>query len=107
MMPRGSSARTRSTDTSCRAIWQKTFCSRTRRAMSWPYCEPKSRIRMRSVAGKGVISFDPSGMLILPYTTLFLLVRELGPQLGQGSLVIDVAITNKALNFDLNLVSIG
>ena len=32
-----------------RTIWQKTFCSRTRRAMSWPYCEPKSKIRMRSV----------------------------------------------------------
>src|SRR5205823_14807523 len=55
MRPRGASARTRSTDTSWRAIWQKTFCSRTRRAMSWPYCEPKSKISTRSLSGNGVM----------------------------------------------------
>ena len=33
---------------SWRTIWQKTFCSRTRRAMSWAYCEPKSKTSTRS-----------------------------------------------------------
>ena len=43
-------------DTRCRqvgrTIWQKTFCSRTRRAMSWPYCDPKSKMRTRSLSGR-------------------------------------------------------
>jgi len=29
---------------------EKTFCSRMRRAMSWVYCEPKSRMTMDLVA---------------------------------------------------------
>ncbi len=37
-----STQRRASAGKSCRTIWQKTFCSRTRRAMSWPYCEAKS-----------------------------------------------------------------
>ena len=39
----GSSSRTRSAVTSCRTIRANVCCSRTRRAMSWTYCEPKSR----------------------------------------------------------------
>src|SRR3712207_4717682 len=60
MMPLGFSARMRSAGRSWRTIWQKTFCSRTRRAMSWPYCEPKSKIRMRSVSGVVVIGVGSS-----------------------------------------------
>src|SRR5437588_3263962 len=51
MMPLGFSSRTRSAVRLLRTIWQKTFSSRTRRAISWPYCEPKSRIKMRSLSG--------------------------------------------------------
>src|SRR5437870_7630718 len=55
MMPHGSSSWTRSAARSWRTIWQKTFCSRTRRAISWPYCEPKSKTWTRSVSGSGVM----------------------------------------------------
>src|SRR5437764_11250119 len=41
---------------SWRTSWQKTFCSRTRRAMSWAYWAPKSRTRMRSLSGSGVMA---------------------------------------------------
>jgi hypothetical protein len=34
MMPRGASSTMRAAGKSWRTIWQKTFCSRTRRAMS-------------------------------------------------------------------------
>ncbi len=42
MIPLGASSATRSAAMSCRRIWQYTFCSRTRRAISCAYCEPKS-----------------------------------------------------------------
>src|SRR5664279_2725196 len=48
MMPRGLNARSAATSMSQGWISQYTPSSRTRRAMSWVYCEPKSRIRMRS-----------------------------------------------------------
>src|SRR5262249_21954529 len=51
MIPFGFSSATRAAGRSCRTTWQKTFCSRTRRAMSWPYCAPKSRIRTSSCSG--------------------------------------------------------
>ena len=47
-MPFGFSSVTRAAGRSWRTIWQKTFCSRTRRAMSCPNCEPKSKIRTSS-----------------------------------------------------------
>src|SRR5262249_38017628 len=54
MSPRGCNSATRPAGRSWRTIWQKTFCSRTRRAISWPYCEPKSKIRTRSLSCNGV-----------------------------------------------------
>src|SRR5262245_10330433 len=56
MIPLGSSSATRVAGRSWRTIWQKTFSSRTRRAMSWAYCEPKSKIRTSSLVIAG-----PSG----------------------------------------------
>src|SRR5262245_51105160 len=50
MIPRGANSRTRAAVISCRTISQYTCCSRTRRAMSWAYCEPKSRTSTRSAA---------------------------------------------------------
>ena len=64
-MPLGFSSATRSADRSWRTIWQKTFCSRTRRAMSWAYCEPKSKIRTRSVSDMVVMS---GGSLLVRFT---------------------------------------
>ena len=49
MIPFGFSSLTRAAGRSCRTTWQKTFCSRTRRAMSCPNCEPKSKIRTSSL----------------------------------------------------------
>jgi hypothetical protein len=46
MMPAGAMARMRSSGRLKGWISEYTFCSRTRRAMSWVYCEPKSRMRM-------------------------------------------------------------
>ena len=46
----GANSRTRAAVMSCRTISQYTCCSRTRRAMSWAYCEPKSRTSTRSAA---------------------------------------------------------
>ena len=40
--------------------------SRTRRAMSWVYCEPKSRIRMRRAAASPVMC--PSGSWAVPWS---------------------------------------
>ena len=48
--PFGASSRTRSAVISCRTISPYTCCSRTRRAMSWAYCEPKSSTSTRSAA---------------------------------------------------------
>ena len=47
MMPLGFHLRTSSLVTSQGRISQYTPCSRTRRAMSWVYWAPKSRIRTR------------------------------------------------------------
>src|SRR5215831_18657097 len=54
--PRGFISATRAAGRSWRTSWQKTFCSRTRRAISWPYWAPKSRISTRSLAGSGVMA---------------------------------------------------
>src|SRR5689334_17725811 len=48
MIPLGRKARSRSAERSGRWISQYTFSSRTRRAISWVYWLPKSRIRIRS-----------------------------------------------------------
>src|SRR5579883_934475 len=48
MIPFGFSSFTRAAERSWRTTWQKTFCSRTRRAMSCPNCEPKSKMRTSS-----------------------------------------------------------
>src|SRR5882724_8728004 len=45
--PRGLNARTSSSEISQGCISQYTPNSRTRRAISWVYCAPKSRIRIR------------------------------------------------------------
>src|SRR5207245_9305694 len=55
MRPRGRSSATRAAGRSWRTSWQKTFCSRTRRAMSWPYCAPKSKTRTSSLSGNDVM----------------------------------------------------
>src|SRR3954465_3309675 len=88
MMPRGFSSRTRSALRELRTIWQKTFCSRTRRAMSWPYCEPKSKIRTRSRSGSGVMAGRG------------LFVGELGEQFGERGLIVEVAVAAEA--FDIH-----
>src|SRR5713101_4877992 len=85
MRPRGFSSATRAAGRSWRTIWQKTFCSRTRRAISWPYCAPKSRIRIRSL----------SGCLMAGCR---LLVGELGNQLLQDRFVVNVAVTDEAFH---------
>src|SRR5829696_4691013 len=48
MIPFGFNSFTRAALRSWRTTWQKTFSSRTRRAMSCPNCEPKSKIRTSS-----------------------------------------------------------
>src|SRR5436305_14437857 len=48
MMPFGFNSLTRSAGMSWRTTWQKTFSSRTRRAMSCPNWAPKSKIRTSS-----------------------------------------------------------
>src|SRR5580698_110044 len=55
--PRGANARTAASDMSQGWISQYTPLSRTRRAMSWVYCAPKSRIRIRCawMSGDAVI----------------------------------------------------
>src|SRR5436190_13277916 len=88
MMPRGFSSATRVAGRSWRTSWQKTFCSRTRRAMSWPYCEPKSKIRMRSRSGSGVMA--GRGLFV---------GAEL-EQLGERRFVANLAVTPVA--FDVN-----
>src|SRR2546423_14476098 len=55
MIPLGFSSATRAAGRSWRTIWQKTFRSRTRRAISWAYWDPKSKIRTSSLAGDGAI----------------------------------------------------
>src|SRR4051812_932784 len=92
MIPFGFNSFTRSAGRSWRTTWQKTFCSRTRRAISWPYCEPKSRISTRSLSERGVMA---AGCL---------LVREPGEQLLQRGLVLDLAGTHEALDVDRTLL---
>src|SRR5580658_6545742 len=55
--PRGAKARTAASVMSQGWISQYTPLSRTRRAMSWVYCAPKSRIRIRCawMSGDAVI----------------------------------------------------
>src|SRR5260370_37808036 len=78
---------------SCRTSWQNTFCSRTRRAISWAYWAPKSRIRTRSLSGRGVMAGG-------------LLIGEPGEQLLQRGLVVDVPVAHEALDFPLKLITV-
>src|SRR5258708_1219526 len=91
MRPRGFSSATRSAEMSWRTIWQKTFCSRTRRAMSWPYCEPKSRIRMLS---RSVCVMIHRGLL----------VGKPGKEFVQGGCIVDVAGTDESLPIDFSVL---
>src|SRR5262249_36949833 len=93
MRPLGRRAWTRSAVRSWRTSWQKTFCSRTRRAISWPYWAPKSKTRIRSLSGRVVILVH----------RLFL-IRELGKQFIERRFVVDVAIAAETLNFNLNFI---
>jgi hypothetical protein len=57
---------------------EKTFCSRTRRAISCEYCAPKSRTEMARVAA-GVHArlprpWTPRGYIALPVISLFSVV---------------------------------
>src|SRR5262249_31245142 len=61
MRPRGLNSATRAAVKSCRTSCPKTFCSRTRRAISWPYCAPKSKINTRSLSSNCVISIYAPG----------------------------------------------
>src|SRR3954471_22438519 len=56
MIPFGRSSATRAARRSWRTTWQKTLSSRTRRAISWAYCEPKSKTRTRSLSGAAAIT---------------------------------------------------
>src|SRR5260370_5347375 len=89
--PSGCNSATRAAGKSWRTIWQKTFCSRTRRAMSWTYCAPKSKIRMRSLSGSGVmVLYDPSCYRFC--------IRKLAEQFFKSGLVVDFAITLETLD---------
>src|SRR5207248_10254984 len=94
MMPLGFRAWIRAADRSWRTIWQKTFWSRTRRAMSWPYCEPKSKIRMRSRSGSGVMAGRG------------LFVGILCEQFGKRGLVLHGPGFHEALDLPLKLVAV-
>src|SRR5262245_471784 len=94
MRPRGFSSATRLAGRSWRTTWQKTFCSRTRRAISWPYCEPKSKIKTRSLSGSDILAYR------------FFLVGKAGEQFFQGGFVVDVAIADEPLDLHLNLIAI-
>src|SRR5262245_26514538 len=96
MRPRGFSSATRLAGRSWRTIWQKTFCSRTRRAISCPYCEPKSKIRMRSLSGCGGIWLHCCigwGFIVCPQSK----------QLLQYRFIVDVAVAPIAFDFDLTI----
>src|SRR5260370_37281868 len=92
MRPRGFNAATRSAARSWRTIWQKTFCSRTRRAMSWPYCAPKSRTRTSSC----------SRVCIVAYRCF--LVREPCEQFVQRGFVTHFTVTNETLNVHITVL---
>src|ERR1019366_2040063 len=97
MMPLGFISRTRSAVMLLRTIWQKTFCSRTRRAISWPYWEPKSKIRMRSVSGDSVMSFP--GCFVFCYV-----VRPKFKEFLQDRFIIDFAIAAIALDINIAIL---
>src|SRR6266849_2900443 len=78
----------------CRTIWQKTFCSRTRRAMSWPYCAPKSMIRTRSLSGNCVIG-------VYRLWGRRLLVGTQSKQFLQGRGFVDFSIAPETLDLDI------
>src|SRR5262245_20467083 len=82
MRPRGFSSATRAAGRSWRTSWQKTLCSRTRRAISWPYCAPKSKIRTRSLSGCACIA-------ITHFRGCGFGIRTEGEQLPEGRFVGD------------------
>src|SRR5205814_8179319 len=94
MRPRGRSSATRGADRSWRTIWQKTFCSRTRRAMSWPYCAPKSKTRTSSLSGGDTI-------LLLWFEGCRFRPCPQGEQLFKDRFVVDVAVAPIALDIDV------
>src|SRR5437660_10374263 len=96
MRPRGCSSATRAAGRSWRTSWQKTFCSRTRRAMSWPYCAPKSKISTRSLSGSSVI--------VVHSLRRRFVVGTQGEQLLEHGFVIDVAIAAIAFDGDSTLL---
>src|SRR5207302_2023025 len=49
-MPTGAQLLTSSSEAVQGSTTEKTFCSRMRRAMSWVYCAPKSRMTMDSLS---------------------------------------------------------
>src|SRR5580704_9204252 len=74
MTPRGAKARTSASPISQGRISQYTPNSRTRRAINWVYCAPKSRMRMRCAwmsgcaagpllrgSGRGTLAIGSSG----------------------------------------------
>src|SRR5580698_3306049 len=68
MTPRGAKARTASSAISQGWISQYTPLSRTRRAISWVYCAPKSRIRIRCAwmsAAVCVVIFERLGNAVV------------------------------------------
>src|SRR5438105_9306136 len=95
MRPRGCNSATRAAGRSWRTIVQKTFCSRTRRAMSWPYCAPKSRIRMRSLSGRDIVG-----------DRLFNFVGELGEQFVQRRFIVHVTVRHEPLDLDMDLITV-
>src|SRR5437899_7036818 len=97
MIPLGRSSATRLADRSWRTIWQKTFCSRTRRAMSWPYCEPKSKIRMRSLSGNDVI-------LLHCFCGWWFGIQASDEQFLKHLLVVHLPITDEALDINLTVL---
>src|SRR5947208_16777558 len=100
MMPRGCNSRTRSAARSWRTIWQKTFCSRTRRAISWPYCEPKSKIRTRSLSGSGVMGVPCRSR------SLFRVGGVLGEQFLKRGFVGHFAAAPESLDLHVDLVAV-
>src|SRR5947209_5941267 len=89
-MPRSNRGR------SWRTNWQKTFRSRTRRAMSWPYCAPKSNTRTRSLSGACVVNGPPPSH-----------AHELGQEPVELLLAAgDAAGADEALDLDLDVVAV-
>src|SRR5947208_3017538 len=96
MRPRGFRAATRSALMSWRTIWQKTFRSRTRRAMSWPYWAPKSKIKTHSV----------SSVLVMTCRRLLNGIAEVRKQFFDGRFVLNGAMTAEALDLPLELIAV-